>query len=90
MQRPDLENKIHDYIKTLYKAIYKGLLLVEQEGDIYTFTIGIPSYMIPTVTNYESNNDTEFLEYIYEDLRVRNYMRLEFYKVVRTNETREE
>lgn len=89
-QRKDLENRIHDYIKNLYKAEYVGLLTVYQDGTEYMFTIGIPSYMSPTGIFHQADSDQEFLDFIYEELRVRNYMRLEFYKVIRKDETREE
>jgi len=90
MRRKDLENKIHDYIKNLYKAEYIGLLRVEQEGISYVFTLGMPSYMVPTTIGYDTESDQEFLDFIYEELRTRNYMRLEIYKVIRTNDSREE
>lgn len=90
MQRHDLELKIHDYIKTTYQANYIGFLEVVQEGTRYTFSIGMPSYMALTTINYDGDDDIEFLDFIYEELRTRNYMRLEIYKVVRTNDTKEE
>lgn len=100
MRRPELEQKILDYIETLYKAKYVGLLEVEQIDEInpvtqevqplYKFKIGVPSYMVPTTTSINIDNDDAFLAYIYEDLRVRNYMKLDKYKVIRTENTREE
>ena len=90
MRRQDLEKQILDYIKTLYKAEYIGLLLVTQVDSIYTFKIGIPSYMVPTSIICDSNSDDEFLKNVYEELRTRNYMRLDKYKTVRTSDTREE
>lgn len=90
MRRQDLEKQILDYIKTLYKAEYIGLLLVTQIDSTYIFKIGIPSYMVPTSIIYDSNSDDEFLKNVYEELRTRNYMRLDKYKTVRTSDTREE
>lgn len=89
MRRTELEQKIHDYIKTTYNAEYKGLLRVEQENDIYALTLGIPSYMARTHIACNADNDEDFLSYIFEELRVRNYVRQEVYKVVRTNEETE-
>ena len=90
MQRPELVKKILDYIKILYKADYVGLLEVDQLEDEYTCTIGIPSYMSPTTISTQAADDESFLEFLFEELRVRNYVRTEIYKVIRTNEKREE
>lgn len=90
MRRPELEQKISDYIVTTYKATFTGLLEVHQYDTIYKFVLGVPSYMVPTQIVCDLGNDESFLDYIYEELRTRNYMRLEIYKVVRTNESREE
>lgn len=93
MLRQDLVNEILDYIKTLYKAEYTGRIEVEQNDDIYSLLMGIPSYMTPTTTFYTAtsdNKDDEFLNFIYEDLRTRNYMKLVKYKVVRTPYVKEE
>ena len=85
MQRIELEQKILDYIKTTYKAEYKGFLYVEQNGDVYTLILGIPSYMARTFITAEKSNDEEFLKFAYEELRTRNYVRQDVYKVVRTH-----
>lgn len=89
MQRPELAQKILDYIRTTYSAEYKGLLQVEQVDDIYDLIIGIPSYMARTHIACNANNDEEFLEYVYEELRTRNYVRQNVYKVIRTHEETE-
>lgn len=93
MLREDLVNEILDYIRTLYKAEYTGRIEVQQNDDTYSLLMGIPSYMTPTTTFYTAtsdNKDDEFLNYIYEDLRVRNYMKLDKYRVVRTPYVKEE
>lgn len=90
MQQLELVQKIRDYIKDCYKADYVGLLEVDKTDSIYKFSIGIPSYMSPTTIGIDCDTDEEFLEYIYKELRTRNYMRLDKYKVIRTNDSREE
>lgn len=90
MQEQELEAKIHDYIKTLYNAEYTGYLKVEKIGSGYTFSIGIPSYMMPTTISFDCETDQEFLDFIYLELKKRNYIRQESYKVLRTSQTREE
>lgn len=83
MQRTDLENQIHDYIESLYNATYNGLLEVREDNGIYTLVIGLPSYMSPTTISVDSNSDQYFLDFIFEEFRTRNYLRLDIYKVTR-------
>lgn len=90
MSELELEQAILDYIKTTYKAEYVGLLEVKKTGTSYMFFIGLPSYMIPTTIGYDTDSDEDFLNFIYEELRTRNYMRLDIYKVHRTDDSREE
>ena len=90
MSEQELEQEILDYIKTTYKAEYTGLLKVKKSGTSYMFIMGLPSYMIPTTIAYDAVDDNDFLQFIYEELRTRNYMRLDIYKVHRTNDSREE
>jgi hypothetical protein len=82
--RKDLENRIRDFIKTQYGAIFNGLLEVIKEDSIYTLKLGIPSYMYPTVLICEASNDEDFLKYIYNELATRNYIRFEYYRTIRT------
>lgn len=86
----ELEQMIRDYIRTWYRAIYTGMLLVTKNNPGYTLTIGIPSYMIPTTINCDCDTDDEFLDFIYSELRSRNYIRLDKYVVHRTPDSREE
>jgi hypothetical protein len=90
MRKPELEKKIHDYILTKYKAEYTGLLEVIENTNEFVLTMGIPSYMCPTTISMETNDEELFLAYVYEELRTRNYMRVEFYKTERTNGSKEE
>ena len=90
MRRPDLENKILDYIKSLYNAEYVGHFRVNQDDTSYTLEIGLPSYMTLTNISCDADDDSQFINFIEEELRLRNYMRLEIYKVIRTNEERQE
>lgn len=85
-----LENLIKDYIKFWYGAEYTGYLSVIKRNPGYTFAIGIPSYMVKTTINCDYETDEEFLNYIYNEIRSRNYIRLDIYKVLRTKDSREE
>jgi len=90
MTNQELEQEIHDYIKTLYNAEYVGFMEVLNEDGIYSLALGIPSYMTRTNIAIATESEVEFLNYIKEELRTRNYMRLMIYNVTRTNDTREE
>lgn len=90
MQEQELVQTIRDYIKNLYSADYVGLLRVDKLNPGYKFSIGIPSYMCPTTFAIDCETDEEFLEYVYKELRSRNYIRLDIYKVLRQNDSREE
>jgi hypothetical protein len=46
--------------------------------------------MAPTTMAIDCESDEEFLDYVFSELRSRNYMRLDIYKVTRTNDSREE
>ncbi len=89
MERPELVQMILDYIKTLYKSEYEGSINVTQNDNIYRLNLGLPSYMNPTSIACDADSDEEFLEYIKEELRTRNYMRVYFYRVNRLIEERE-
>ncbi len=90
MQRPELVQQILDYMRETYKAEYIGRIEVNQIDTEYMFLIGVPSYMLPTTIYYSCNSDEEFLDFIYEELRTRNYMKIDKYQVIRTPNVREE
>lgn len=74
---------MHDYILQKYNATYDGLLTITRDGTIYTLTLGVPSYMFPTIIAGEFDTDEEFLTYVQTEFATRNYVRIYFYKVVR-------
>lgn len=90
MTTTELENSIRDYIKYLYEAEFTGFLEVEKLNPGYKMSIGIPHYMFPTTIACDCETDEEFLNYVYADFEIRNYMRVYFYKVVRTPYSREQ
>ncbi len=91
MSELELEEKIHDYIMKLYNAKYEGLLKVKKGNLEYSLIIGIPSYMSPTTIASNHTNDEDFLDFIFKEFKSRNYMRTEFYKVIREeNDSRKE
>lgn len=90
MTELELAQAIRDYIESWYKATFTGLLEVQKTDNDYMFILGVPHYMFPTTIASSHETDEEFLDYIYSELRTRNYMRQFYYKVIRTPEIREE
>lgn len=90
MKREDLKQAILDYIRTWYNAEYVDFIEVKQEDNLYSLSMGIPSYLTKTHISGEFETDELFLEYIYKEIRERNYMRVYFYKVIRTDATTRE
>ena len=81
MSEQELTEKIRDYILVIYNAEYNGLLSVTKTDTEYIFRIGLPSYMSPTVMCGNFETDDEFLEYIYSEVRTRNYMKVYMYRI---------
>lgn len=79
----ELEKKIHDFIKECYKAEFTGLLKVSNDNGIYSLVLGIPSYMAPTTLSLQADSDEEFLNYVKKELVSNNYVRVDFYKIVK-------
>lgn len=89
MTEQELEQKIRDWIKSYYKAEYAGVLTVTKINGVYRFSIAIPSWLCLTSLAGDFNSDEDFLTFIYDELRKRNYMRTDFYRVERTEDSRE-
>ena len=83
-----LEKRICELIKDNYEATYIGRLEVEHLNPGYKLTLGIPSYMMPTTIATDIDDPEEFIKFIDKELKSRNYLRQEYYKVIRTTETR--
>ena len=79
----ELKEAILAYMKEWYKAEYIGYSEVIKDGTIYSFILGIPNYYSATIISGDFNTDEEFLEYIFKELRERNFMRQDYYKVLR-------
>ena len=85
-----LEKKICELIKINYEAVYTGYLKVDHLNPGYKLSIGIPSYMTPTTIATDIDSEEEFLKFIDKELKTRNYLRQEYYKVIRTSNNRPE
>ena len=85
-----LEQKIYELISQIYQANYIGYLKVEDLNPGYKLILGIPSYMAQTSIATDIDDDVEFINFIEKEIKSRNYLRQEYYKVIRTSGTREE
>lgn len=79
----DLEDKIHDYIRNLYKKEFIGELIVTYKDGIYELSLGIPVADIPTKISLQTDDEEEFLKYICNELKSRNYNRVEYFVIKR-------
>lgn len=90
MKTQILEKKISEWIKDNYSATYIGLLEVMELHPGFQLKLGIPSYLIPTYIALDCETPEEFLDFVYKELKERNYMRQYVYRVYREDLTREE
>ena len=90
MTNLELEQAIRDYIKITYNAEYTGWLRIVQHTIGFTLELGIPSYMTKTCISSDHETQEEFLEYIKNELKSRNYIRQDVYKVERQKDSRDE
>lgn len=81
MRREDLEQRIHDFFHKEYEASYNGRMEITQEGSIYSFLLGVPSYMAPTHISMETESDEDFMKFLEQELKSRNYVRVHFYRI---------
>lgn len=82
----ELEKKIVDYMNNWYKVEYTDYIEVTNENGIYSVALGIPTYLQPTYISLQTNDSNMFLDYVFKELRTRNYIRNYYYKIVK-NET---
>lgn len=83
MNNKELEKKIHDFIVKIYKAEYIGRLEVSNQNGMYTLLLGVPSPDFPTTITLQTDDPKEFLAYIEDELKNRDYMRVYYYNVKR-------
>ena len=83
MNNKELEKKIHDFIVKVYGAKYIGRLEVSNQNGMYTLLLGVPSPDFPTTITLQTDNPQEFLDYIEDELKNRDYMRVYYYNVKR-------
>ena len=90
MNEEQLAQKILDYIENWYKAAYVGRLFVNKNDGVYKVSMGIPSYLTLTSLAGDFSSDEDFLKYVFEEIRKRNYMRVEYYRTVRSPNSKDE
>lgn len=83
MNNKELEKKIHDFIIRVYKSKYIGRLEVSNQNGIYVLLLGVPSPDFPTTISLQTEDAQEFLDYVEDELKNRDYMRVYYYNVKR-------
>lgn len=79
----ELETKIHEYIEHLYKAKFTNRLEVNHSNGIFELILGLPVDDIPTTISLQTDDEEKFLEYVCNELKSRNYLRIKFLNVKR-------
>lgn len=85
-----LEQKICEIMTQVYQAKYTGYIKVEYLNPGYKLILGIPSYMAQTSIATDIDDEAGFLNFIEKELKSRNYIRQDYYNVIRTSYIREE
>ena len=66
------------------------MLEVKELNPGFQLKLGIPSYLMPTYITCDCESEEEFLNFVYAELKRRNYVRQDVYRVYREELTREE
>lgn len=90
MDEATLTQKIIEYMTNLYNAEFVGKIKVEKNDLDYTLTLGIPTGEFETTMSISTDSDEDFLNFAYEELRKRNYVRTDYYRIVREEIKRNE
>lgn len=81
-----LELKIFNFIEEKYKAIFLGKVEIEIKDKEYCLNLSLNNYMIPIIICYQAENDDDFYNKITKELSLRNLVRVDYLKLVKTNE----
>lgn len=85
MSTKEIEQEILKRIRDLYSADFTGYLAVIKDNNSYTLKIGLPTYLEATGISADCDTDEDFISFVIEEFRKRNYMRVYIYKVIREN-----
>lgn len=77
-----LEQKIFDYIETIYKCTFIGRVSVEITGNLYEFRLTLGNYMAPIYMSFECSTEDDFLNRAYKEISERNLVKSKFYKII--------
>ena len=81
-----LELKIFNFIEEKYKATFLGKVEVKIDNDEYCLNLSLNNYMVPMVICSQSENDDNFYNFITKELSLRDLVRVDYLKLVKTDE----
>lgn len=81
-----LELKIFNFIETQYKAEFLGKVEIEILGEEYCLKLTLNNSMIPLTICAQALNDDQFYNFITKELTTRDLVRVDYLKLVKTNE----
>lgn len=85
----ELETKICNFIEKKYEAKFLGKVEVEINDLDYCLNLTLNNYMIPIVICAQSSDDENFYEYITKELSMRDLIRVDYLKLVKQNEEKD-
>lgn len=87
MNTDQLRERILEMIKDLYNAEFNGYIKVIKNTETsYSLILGLPTYLEPTAISCDAESDEQFLQFVEDELKRRNYMRVYIYKVIRSED----
>lgn len=81
-----LETKIFNFIEEKYKVQFLGKVEIIIIDDEYCLNLTLNNYMIPLTICSQSTNDDDFYNFITKELSLRDLVRVDYLKLVKTNE----
>lgn len=86
MNTEELKEKVLEMIQVLYNAEFTGFIKVVKNTETsYSLILGLPTYLEPSTISCDAESDEQFLQFVEDELKKRNYMRVYMYKVIREN-----
>lgn len=81
-----LELKVFNFIEKKYKAEFLGKVEIKVNDDEYCLYLSLNNYMVPIIICAQSTSDDNFYNFITKEISLRDLVRVDYLKLVKTNE----
>jgi len=78
MTTRELETIIKEYIELNYQAKYIAKLKVVKLNPGYELRLDLFNWMVPMTLQCDFEKDTDFLDYVFKEIKSSNFMRVEY------------